>query len=63
MHDDESTQREIYSQIDVLHQQIDMLTAENVQLRQHIRDQQDSLTFLDAIIQDLPTPVFCQRCR
>jgi PAS domain S-box-containing protein len=35
-----------------------MLAVENAKLRQHISDQQHSLSFLDAIIQELPTPIF-----
>jgi PAS domain S-box-containing protein len=58
MHGTEAAQRTLLAELDTLRQQTKMLAVENAKLRQHISDQQHSLSFLDAIIQELPTPIF-----
>ncbi len=58
MHGTESSQDILFSELKTLRKQNKMLTAENAKLHQRITEQQHSLTFLDAIIQYLPTPVF-----
>ncbi|PON15449.1 hypothetical protein C2W62_23725, partial [Candidatus Entotheonella serta] len=46
------------AKLEALRQQTEALARENAELLQRIYEQQHSLTFLDAIIQYLPTPVF-----
>lgn len=58
MHGTDSSQRALLDELETLRHYTEILAAENAELRQHISDQQRSLTFLDAIIQYLPTPVF-----
>ncbi len=58
MHGTEFSQSALFAELEVLRQQAKTLTAENAELHQRIHNQHHSLTFLDAIIQYLPTPVF-----
>ncbi|WP_179131596.1 PAS domain-containing protein, partial [Candidatus Entotheonella palauensis] len=58
MQDAEYSQNTLIDEFDTLQQQLKILESENTELRQRINEQERSLTFLDAIIQYLPTPVF-----
>lgn len=58
MHGAESSQNALVAEIETLRRQTKTLAAENANLHQRLNDQQHSLTFLDAIIHYLPTPIF-----
>ena len=58
MQDTESSPPAQLGQLDALRQELQALTTENAALRQQLNEQQQSLAFLDAIVQNLPTPVF-----
>ncbi len=63
MHGTESSQHTMLEEITALRQQTQTLSAENAALRQRINDQDLSLTFLDAIIQSIPTPIFVKEAQ
>ena len=58
MKDSEAAPHAQLDPLDALRQELQTLTTENADLRRQLHTQQQSLAFLDAIVQNLPTPVF-----